>query len=234
MTSSQQLFDHRRVKVHKARAAADFAQHNFLWKEAQSRLDERLSEINRTFENRLDISDTLPAEHDILSLSENTYNLITAIGGLHWVNDLPGVLIQIQRALKPDGLFIGMLPGGQTLRELRESFEKAEIELRGGISPRISPFVDVRDGGALLQRVGFVMPVSDNDTLNVTYEHPLKLLRDLRGMGETNALLESAKHFTPCSLIMSMCDHYLREFSDDAGRIPATFELITLTGWKAA
>jgi len=175
---------------------------------------------------------TLVADEEFLPFAEASFDLVISAGSLHWVNDLPGALIQIQRILKPGGLFLAMLPGGETLKELRHSFEQAEMAASGGISPRVSPFVDVRDGGSLLQRAGFLEPVSDSDIVTVSYPHPLKLLHDLRGMGETNAMLQSRKGFMPCSLMMLMVDHYLREFSDGEGRIPATFELVTLTGWK--
>jgi SAM-dependent methyltransferase len=173
----------------------------------------------------------LVADEEFLPFASDSFDAIVSVGSLHWVNDLPGALVQIRQALKPDGLFLAMLPGGQTLRELRQSFEQAEME-SGGLSPRISPFVDVRDAGSLLQRAGFALPVVDSETLTVSYAHPLKLMHDLRHMGEGNALLQSRKSFTPCSVLMSAVDFYLRNYSDEKGRIPATFELVTLTAWK--
>ena len=172
------------------------------------------------------------ADEEWLPFAENSLDAVFSIGSLHWVNDLPGTLVQIQRALKPDGLFMAMLPGGQTLKELRDAFEQAEIESSGGVSPRISPFIDVRDAGALLQRAGFALPVVDSEMLNITYAHPLKLMRELRAMGEANALTQAVKHGTGCSLMMQAVDHYLRNYSMEDGRIAATFELVTLTGWK--
>jgi len=172
------------------------------------------------------------ADEEFIPFADDMFDLVLSCGSLHWVNDLPGALIQIQRILKPDGLFLAMLPGGETLKELRSAFEQAEMALSGGISPRISPFVDVRDAGSLLQRAGFALPVVDSETLTVMYEHPLKLLKDLRGMGESNALLHSRKGLMPCSLLMGMADIYLRQCMDKDGRIPATFELVTLTAWK--
>lgn len=172
------------------------------------------------------------ADEEWLPFAENSLDAVFSIGSLHWVNDLPGTLVQIQRALKPDGLFMAMLPGGQTLKELRDAFEQAEIVSSGGVSPRISPFIDVRDAGALLQRAGFALPVVDSELLNITYAHPLKLMRELRVMGEANALTQAVKHSTGCSLMMQAVDHYLRNYSMEDGRIAATFELVTLTGWK--
>lgn len=173
----------------------------------------------------------LVADEELLPFAPESFDLVLSVGSLHWVNDLPGTLIQIRQILKPDGLFLAMLPGGQTLKELRRAFEQAEMAV-GGLSPRVSPFVDLRDAGSLLQRAGFALPVVDSDTLTVSYPHPLKLMHDLRFMGEGSALIEGRKHFMPCSLLMSAVDHYLQECSDEKGRIPATFELVSLTAWK--
>lgn len=172
------------------------------------------------------------ADEEFLPFAENSFDAVLSVGALHWANDLPGALVQVQRALKPDGLFLAMLPGGQTLKELRQCLEKAEMEISGGVSPRISPFVDVRDAGSLLQRAGFALPVVDSESITVSYAHPLKLMHELRGMGEANALTQSRKGFTPCAVMMLAADMYLREFSDSEGRIPATFELVTMTAWK--
>lgn len=172
------------------------------------------------------------ADEEFIPFAENSFDLVVSIGSLHWVNDLPGTLVQIKRILKPDGVFMGMLPGGETLKALRQSLEQAELTTSGGLSPRISPFVDVRDAGSLLQRAGFAMPVSDSEVIEVSYEHPLKLMHDLQHMGEGNALLTSRKNFTPCSLMMLAADHYLRHFSDASGRVTASFEMVTMTGWK--
>ncbi|MDX1975349.1 MAG: methyltransferase domain-containing protein [Rickettsiales bacterium] len=172
------------------------------------------------------------ADEEYIPFAANSFDLVMSCGSLQWVNDVPGALVQIHRILKPGGLFLCMVPGGQTLKELRESFEQAEMAQRGGISPRVSPFIDVKDAGSLLQRAGFAEPVTDSQWLTVSYAHPLKLLKDLRAMGESNALTQRSKTLTPCSIIMAMADHYLRHYSDEQGRIPATFELVTMTGWK--
>jgi NADH dehydrogenase [ubiquinone] 1 alpha subcomplex assembly factor 5 len=234
------IFSSRRVVLHKARAIKNFAAHDFLFAELEARIEERLGEIRRAFTRRLDISGRPDAMNAALLEAETlqpapageAYDLITSAGGLHWVNDLPGMLAQINRALSPDGLFIGVLPGGQTLKELRQSFEQAELALSGGISPRISPFLDVRDGGALLQRAGFALPMADSELICVEYDEPLKLLADLRGMGEANALVSSAKHFMPRALLMAAMEHYRNHFSNESGRVVASFELVTLMGWK--
>lgn len=158
------------------------------------------------------------------------FDLIVSVLGLHWIDDLPGTLIQIGRALKPDGLFLGALPGGATLRELRESLLRAEAELEGSATQRIAPFVDVRDGAALLQRAGFSLPVADTETLTVTYETPFALLKDLRAAGETNAMRERGRSLRRETLIRAT-EIYRERFSEADGRVRATFELVTLTGW---
>lgn len=174
------------------------------------------------------------ADEEFLPFAENTFDLVLSAGSLHWVNDLPGALIQIRHALKSDGLFMAMLPGGETLKELRACLEQAEMRVSGGVSPRISPFIDVRDAGALLQRTGFSMPVADSETLTVSYENPLALLEDLRGMGETNALVGRRRALTPQALLFEAMAHYEDRFAGENGLVPATFELVTMTGWKTS
>ncbi len=167
-----------------------------------------------------------------MPFAENSFDLVISVGALHWVNDIKGTLIQIKKILKPDGLFIGTVFGGKTLHELRSSFEKAEIAKNGGISPRISPFIDVKDAGALLSNAGFSMAVADSYIIDTEYQHPLKLMKELRGMGEANAMFASKKHLTTCSLIMQTCDNYFADFASKEQGINASFEIVTLTGWK--
>ena len=172
------------------------------------------------------------ADEEYLPFAAGSFDLVISAGALHWVNDVPGTLIQIQRILKSGGLFLAIFPGGETLKELRHSFEQAEIKICGGISPRVSPFIDVKDAGSLLQRAGFEEPVTDSETLAVMYESPLNLLHDLRAMGQTNAIVASQKTFMRRSLLEEMVEYYTSNFSQD-NRITATFELITMTAWKA-
>ncbi len=148
---------------------------------------------------------------------------------LHWTNDLPGALIQVRRALKPDGLFVGAVFGGATLTELRQALMQADSELSGGAGPRISPFADVIDAAALLQRAGFALPVADVDRVQVGYAHPTELIRDLRAMGETNVLAERR----PLSrrVLARACELYAERFARADGRVTATFEILTMTGW---
>lgn len=173
------------------------------------------------------------ADEEVLPFEPRMFDLVVSVLALQYVNDLPGVLSQIQRLLKPDGLFIGMVLGGATLRELRQVMLEAEAEVRGGASPRVMPFVDVRDGGGLLQRAGFALPVSDAESLTVTYGSALDLMRELKGMGATNVLQERSRVPVTRGLLMRAAELYAERFPapDGTGRVSATFEFVTLTGW---
>lgn len=153
---------------------------------------------------------------------------------LHAINDLPGALIQARRALRPDGLFLATLFGGDTLIELRSCLLDAEVEVLGGASPRVAPFVDVRDAGGLLQRAGLALPVVDRETLTVTYGDAFALMNELRGMGESNPLAERRRAFTPRGVFLRAAELYADRHAGDDGRISATFEILTLTGWAPA
>lgn len=171
------------------------------------------------------------ADEEMLPFAEGAFDLIVSNCSLHWVNDLPGALIQIRRALRPDGLFLAAMAGGETLHELRGALMGAESAVEGGASPRVSPVADLRDAGALLQRAGFALPVADTDTITVTYPDALALMRDLRGMGETNAVAARRKGFTRRETLLRAAAGYVSEFGDAEGRIPATFQVLYLTGW---
>jgi SAM-dependent methyltransferase len=174
----------------------------------------------------------LVADEEMLPFASNSFDLVLSNLSLHWVNDLPGALTQIRHCLKPGGLFLGALLGGETLKELRQSLAAAEAAIQGGLSPRISPFADVKDAGNLLARAGFIQPVADQEALSVSYPDPLKLMADLRGMGESNAVAEARKGMTSRTMMMDAARRYVEDYSDDDGRIPATFQIITLTAWK--
>ena len=171
------------------------------------------------------------ADLEILPFRDASLDLVVSGLALHLVNDLPGTLVQIRRALKPDGLLLAAVLGGETLSELREAFLLAEAELEGGASPRVSPFADVRDYGGLLQRAGFALPVADTDLVTVTYASPLALMRELRGMGATNVLNARRRQPLRRSTLIRACEIYIERHALPNGRIPATFEIITLTGW---
>ena len=173
----------------------------------------------------------LAADPEALPFREGAFDLVVSVFSLHWVNDLPGTLAQIRRLLKPDGLFLAALAGGGTLGELRAALTEAETEICGGARPRVAPFVDLRDAGALLQRAGFALPVADVDAVTVRYENMFRLMADLRGMGETAAMAGMPRHFTRRDVILRAVEIYGTRHEGADGRIPATFQVVWLTGW---
>ncbi len=174
---------------------------------------------------------SLVADEERPPFADGRFDLAVSLLSLHGVNDLPGALLRIRQCLRPDGLFMGCLLGGATLTELRQAFTAAEAEVEGGASPRVAPFADVREMGGLLQRAGFALPVTDADTLTVRYGDALALMRDLRAMGLTNTLV--ARHRKPLrrATLMRLAAIYAERFAAADGRVPATFELIWLSGW---
>ncbi|WP_296820785.1 methyltransferase domain-containing protein [Brevundimonas sp.] len=172
----------------------------------------------------------LVLDEEALPFADESLDLAVSLLSLQWTNDLPGALTQIRRALKPDGLFLGALFGGTTLNELRWALTQAEVEVTGGAGPRISPFADAFDGAALLQRAGFALPVSDLDRVTVRYADPFRLIADLRAMGETGLLTERPRPLTR-EVLGRMVELYAERFAGPDGRIPATFDIISLTGW---
>ena len=173
----------------------------------------------------------LVADEERLPFAPQSLDLAVSTLALHWTNDLIGALVQARLALKPDGLFIGAFLGGATLTELRQSLLGAEAELLGGASLRVSPFADASDAGALLQRAGFALPVADVDRVTVRYAHPVALLRDLRAMGETNVLIERSRTPLTRRVLGRALELYAEQFGEADGRVRATFEIITVTGW---
>lgn len=173
----------------------------------------------------------LVCDEERLPFAEASLDLVVSLLALHWTSDLVGALVQIRRALKPDGLFMGALFGGATLSELRQSLLAAEAEVSGGAGLRASPFADGFDAAGLLQRAGFALPVADVDRVTVRYDHPLKLLADLRAMGETNALVDRARKPLSRPVLARMCEIYQARFGLTNGRVPATFEIISVAGW---
>ncbi|MEQ1888608.1 MAG: methyltransferase domain-containing protein [Alphaproteobacteria bacterium] len=176
----------------------------------------------------------LVADEEALPFASQSFDLVMSVLGLHWVNDLPGSLVQIRRILRPDGLFLASMFGGETLRELRHCLAEAEMACDGGLSPRVAPFVDVRDAGALLQRAGFARPVADVDTLTVSYDGPMALMREIRGMGESNVLRARRRRFLRRETLAAAARLYRDKFSAPGGRVLATFQIINLTGWAAS
>ena len=168
---------------------------------------------------------------EILPLQPESLDLAVSALAFQFVNDLPGVLAQIRRALRPDGLLLAAMIGGDTLTELRQCFAEAEAECEGGVSPRVVPFADLRDVGSLLQRAGFALPVTDVDSLVVRYDNAFALMQDLRRMGATNVLIERRRAPTRPATMMRMAQIYAQRFADSDGRIRATFDIIWLSGW---
>lgn len=215
----------------------------FLQEMAADQLLERLDEVNRTFTSPAVItafpelwSERLPdarivAEADTLDLQPQAHDLVLHVLSMHWANDPVGQMIQSRRALCPDGLFMGVIYGGRTLNELRTALAEAESRICGGLSPRVAPMAELRDLGGLLQRAGFALPVADSDTLNVSYADLPALIRDLRAMGETNALATRPRHFTRRALFEAAADMYREHFTGPDNRLSATFEMIWLAGW---
>jgi len=171
------------------------------------------------------------ADEEALPFRDGSFDLVVSALALQFVNDLPGTLVQVRRALKPDGLFIAALAGGDTLTELRQSFAAAEAEIEDGVSPRVAPFADLRDLGALLQRAGFALPVTDVERLTVRYASLLALLHDLRRMGATNVLAERRRRPLRRATLARLMEIYGARFADPDGRVRATFDIVWLSGW---
>lgn len=243
ISSRPLLFDFSASRNAQARAAR-LAGDRFLDRAAAEGLADRLATVTRKFEKGLWIGDAVAPEiahfathwtcadfdrHEILK-AEGPFDLAVSLYSLQAINDLPGALVQIRRALKPDGLFVAALLGGSTLRELRDAFANAETQTRGGISPRVSPFADVRDLGGLLQRGGFALPVSDIERLNVRYRDFSGLARDLRTHGMTNALSQRSRRPLRRDTLAALLAHYAQYHCED-GKLLARFETLYLTGW---
>ncbi len=212
---------------------ADKAEHyGFLKNYAQTQLDERLEVVKREFHHCADLAhEDIEGEIEALPYAPESYDLIRSALVLHSVNDLPGVLLQIKRALKADGLFIGAMLGGETLHELRESLMQTEMRLKGGASPRVFPFADKQQMGALMQRAGFALPVIDSEIVTVSYENMFKLMEDLRGMGENNVITARSRTNPGRAFFAEAARYYAEHYGEDDGRIVARFEILYMLGW---
>ncbi|MEL6681116.1 MAG: SAM-dependent methyltransferase [Pseudomonadota bacterium] len=215
----------------------------FLQEHAAAELQERLTEVNRTFTSMAIVTGfpglwaehfpnaTLISDDETLDLQPQAHDVILHAMCLHWANDPVGQLVQSRHALKPDGLLLCTFLGGQTLHELRISLAEAEVAVTGGLSPRIAPMGEIRDLGGLLQRAGFALPVADNLPLTASYANAFHLMHDLRKMGENNALSDRIKHTTRRDILVKASQIYAENFRNSDNRVDATFEMITLTGW---
>ncbi|MDE1900177.1 MAG: methyltransferase domain-containing protein [Alphaproteobacteria bacterium] len=244
------LFDRAALRRHIARAAPVFAQHDALFRAMAAIVAERVGDVARRFESALDLSPfacletgakiagvthapgALMQDAEILPFAAASADLVASVMALHWVDDLPGVLAQIHAVLKPDGMFIAALPGENTLHELRACLMEAEIAVSGGISPRLSPTLDLQTASILMQRGGFALPVADIETVTVVYPDMFALMRDLRGTGQTNAHSQRPRAATRRAVFFEAARLYRDRFGDANGHIPATIEIINLHGWK--
>ncbi|WP_438276112.1 methyltransferase domain-containing protein [Nitrobacter sp.] len=244
------LFDRALLRVRQKRAAK-MGVAPFLLERVAEDMAERLQAVLRTFQHGVDVGTPgdqvrgalaarvtelapvkLPAdESEALGLSPQSLDLAVSGLAFQFVDDLPGVLTQIRRALKPDGFLLAATVGGETLTELRQAFAATESELEGGISPRVAPFADVRDSGALLQRAGFALPVTDVDRVVVRYDDAFALMHDLRRMGATNIMAERRRTPLRRATLLRMAQIYHERFADPDGRIRATFDIVWLSGW---
>jgi SAM-dependent methyltransferase len=259
IAQSPMLFDRALLRRRRRRAAV-LGPATFLLDRVAEDFADRLAAVLRRFDLAIDLgtpgeavrtalarlgsigaivaADALPrsppfvaADEEALPFRDGALDLFVSALALHHVNDLPGVLVQIRRALKPDGLFVAALLGGETLTELRQAFAAAESEVEGGVSPRVAPFADLRELGALLQRAGFALPVTDVDRVTVRYDSIFDLMHDLRRMGAANALLDRRRTPLRRQTLMRAAEIYARDFADTDGRLRATFEIVWLSGW---
>ncbi len=252
------IFDRQLLRARQQRARA-LGPETFLIDRVAGELGERLAVVLRQFERAVDLGTPtdavrrvltgsgrvaalvsaapydaplrVAADEEALPFAAGSLDLVVSALALQFVNDLPGTLIQIRRGLKPDGLFLAALIGGDSLSELREAFAQAESEIEGGVSPRVAPFADLRELGALLQRAGFALPVVDSDRLTVRYESVIALMRDLRRMGATNVLSERRRTPLKRATLQRLTEIYAQRFADADGRVRASFEIAWLSGW---
>ncbi len=244
MQTPPPLFDRSALALRRARAAR--APELFLQTQMAAEVQERLTEVNRTFTAPAVVTpwpdlwrDILPdaavvADAETLDLTPGALDLVIHGLNLHWANDPVGQLVQCRHALRPDGLLIATLFGGDTLQELRRCLAQAETNLTGGLSPRVAPMGDLRDLGGLLRRAGLAQPVADNAQITVTYASALHLMHDLRAMGETNVMAGRLRGATRRAVLFEAMRLYHDTFATPDGRIPATFDIVTLTGWAPA
>ena len=242
--NTPRLTDRKALAAHRLRAQRLSEPADFLQKEAIYEVQDRLSAVNKVFKDIAIVTGWpalwqaafpeahIVADDEILALAPKAYELVIHGMALHWADDPIGQLVQCRHALRDDGLFLALFFGGQTLSELRACLAEAEAEISGGLSPRVLPMGEIRDLGALLQRAGYALPVADSLTREVTYGHALRLMADLRAMGESNALQARLRRPTRRSLLLRAAEIYAATYPAEGGRIRATFEILCLTGWS--
>lgn len=240
------LFDEKQLARNRARAETHFTDFDFLIRRVEEDIAERLDDITRDFSSVLItgplggeiLTRRFPNAHrmplvtpESLTALAGQYDAILSVGGIHHANDVPGLFIQMRRALKPDGVWIAAMAGGETLAELRASLLQAELDTTGGASPRISPFMDKQQVAGLLQRAGFALPVVDSERISVAYRDMGRLMHDLRGMGEGNALTGRLRHPTARQVFLRAEELYKNQFAEPDGRLTASFDIVFLIGW---
>ena len=257
-----EIFDRHLLRQHLAKAQNAFPQHDFLWQHSARQIQDRLLDIKRDFNNALEISlkpyvltteflqqkrmgdvyhaapltghADLVLDEEFWPVRHHSLDALVALNQLHWVNDVPGALTQFRQSLRPDGVVLGSFFGGETGQELRQVLAMAETEIYGGISPRVSPFISLPDMAALMQRAQFALPVVDHDLVTVTYDSFFKLLGDIRGMGQNNAVLKRNTRPLTRQFWQRAAELYATHFSNKDGRLTATVELIYFLGWAPA
>ncbi len=246
MVAQPDIFNTFHAQTFVRRANVDFSSYDFLYQKVAKDIRDRLDDIKRVFSAVLIcgdhtekyFSDIFPSaivmedvapEH--FSPYIGKFDLILSLGHLHRANDFPGVLIQMRRALKPDGVLMAAFAGGETLHQLRASLMQAEIDVLGGASPRVFPFVDTQHMAGLMQRAGFALPVVDSEIFSVSYRDMFHVMEDVRGMGESNSLTAKYRGFTPSLVFAAAAEFYRKNYGEDGDRVTASFEIIHAIGW---
>lgn len=242
------LFDRELLAHNLLRSVKNFHEHNFLHHEIANRIAENVESLNRRFENILEIggrdgylssvvsrqSAVMSAVEDCekLDVSADSFDLVLSNLNLHFINEIPQFLLQVREALKPDGVFISSFFGEENLHELAHVLHQSEIEIYGGISPHMPPTIDVKTAAALLQKAGFADPISEFAKVEVNYSDPMKLLKDLKFMGQSNILTKRSRRFFTKKFLAKILENYRKLYGTSDGTVSATFEIITITGWK--
>ena len=260
-TNPNLVFNDAQIRRQRARAAARFSDHDFLFQEGATHLAERVQDVARPFRRIVHLgardpyvrqqihlvpdalwisaandvgvvsASDIALREDMIPLADGSMDLVLSNLSLHWVNDLPGALVQIRRVLQPDGLFLASLFGGETLFELRQCLMEAELAVTGGVSPRLSPTLDLPTASSLMQRAGFTLPVVDHERFTLIYPDMLALMKDVRGMGEGNAHQHRLRHTTRRAVFAEAARLYQQRYAHPDGGVIASFDMLFLHGW---
>ncbi len=241
------IFDRKLLKQNQIRSAKKFVNHNFLHHEIANRLAENLSLMNREFQDVLEIGakdDYLQKllggkinyhfceDVELVSTEGKKFDLIVSNLNFHFINDIPAFLISVKNALKEGGVFLASFFGEENLSELAHVLHKSEMEIYGGVSPRMAPTIDVKTAAMLLQKAGFNSPISDFEKIEVEYQNPIDLLKDLKFMGQGNVLHKRSRRFFSKRFLNKICENYFKLYQIKNSKISASFEIVTILGWK--